>query len=133
MIAVFGELDDVRGVHLTRLAPDGSGKAGTECDKIMIGRSLGSPVIIAPPNDLLGLAIAEGVEDALSVHAATGLGAWAAGSASRMPALAGAVPHYVDCITVWAHADPAGQRGATELAERLHARGFETFIEGAAP
>ena len=48
--------------------------------------------MLAPMNDLLGLAITEGVEDALSIHAATGLGAWAAGAASRLPALADAVP-----------------------------------------
>jgi hypothetical protein len=103
MIAAFGlphepepgELvitdDAVRGVHITRLAPDGRGKAGTDTDKIMIGRSVGSPIVLAPANDLLGIAVTEGIEDALSVHLATGLGAWAAGSASRLPALAGAI------------------------------------------
>lgn len=77
MIAAFGvalepELgvlaiadDAVRGVHVTRLAPDGSGKAGTDADKITLGSSLGSPIVLAPPNDLLGLAITEGIEDAL--------------------------------------------------------------------
>jgi hypothetical protein len=48
----------VTGVHLTRLRPDGSGKAvfddPDENAKIMIGFSAGSPVILAPPNDLLG-------------------------------------------------------------------------------
>jgi hypothetical protein len=34
--------DAIRGVHLTSLKSDGSGKAGTERDKITIGRSLGS-------------------------------------------------------------------------------------------
>jgi hypothetical protein len=90
---------ELRGVHITRLTPDGSGKAGTSADKIMIGRSAGSPIVLAPANDLLGLAIAEGIEDALSVHAATGLGAWAAGAASRMPALAAAIPAYVETVT----------------------------------
>jgi hypothetical protein len=70
---------DIRGVHLTRLKPDGSGKAGTDRDKIMIGKSRGAPIVLAPVNDGLGLAIAEGIEDALSIHDATGLGAWAAG------------------------------------------------------
>jgi hypothetical protein len=68
--------DAVRGVHLTRLNEDGSGKADADA-KIMIGKSLGFPICIAPPNDLLGMAITEGIEDALSVHQATGLGAWA--------------------------------------------------------
>ena len=64
----------MRGVHITRLAADGSGKAGTDRDKFMRGLARGSPIVLAPPNDLLGLAITEGIEDALSVYAATGLG-----------------------------------------------------------
>ncbi len=79
--------DAVRGVHLTRLAPDGMGKAGTDADKIMIGRSAGSPIVLAPANDLLGIAVTEGIEDALSVHLATGLGAWAAGPLRGYPLL----------------------------------------------
>src|SRR5262249_8643807 len=84
--------DQMRGVHITRLAPDGSGKAGTERDKIMLGSSIGWPIVLAPANDLLGLSITEGIEDALSVYDGTGLGAWAAGSAARLPALADIVP-----------------------------------------
>jgi len=72
----------VRGVHLTRLKPDGSDRERTANGKIMIGHSAGVPIILAPPNDLLGMAISEGIEDALSAHEATGLGAWAAGTAN---------------------------------------------------
>ncbi|MDX8483159.1 toprim domain-containing protein [Mesorhizobium sp. VK24D] len=113
----------VRGVHLTRLLPDGSGKAG-EPAKIMIGRSQGTPIVLAPLNDLLGLIIAEGIEDALSARQATGLGAWAAGSASRLPALADQVPGHVDCVTVLADDDAAGHRHAPALVERLIQRGI---------
>ena len=131
MLAAFGfatepepgrvaiERDAVRAVHITRLAPDGSGKAGTDADKIMVGLSAGSPIVLAPPNDLLGLAITEGIEDALSAHIATGLGAWAAGAASFLPALAAAIPAYVECITILADSDPDGERHAVELAHRL--------------
>jgi hypothetical protein len=115
----------VRGVHLTRLAPDGSGKAGTERDKIMIGSSIGYPVTLAPANDLLGLAIAEGIEDALSLHTTTGLGAWTAGSASRLPALADTVPRYIENITIAIDDDIVGRRHAHELGERLLARGCD--------
>lgn len=118
----------VIGVHITRLTPDGSAKAAETEDnpnKITIGRSIGTPIVLAPMNDLLGLAITEGIEDALSVHAATGLGAWAAGSASRLPALADAVPDYCDCVSVFADADPDGQRYAAELAARLNDRGID--------
>jgi hypothetical protein len=85
MIAAFGTAAEtlpgeiiihdaaVRGVHITRLKPDGSDKAGTEADKLTIGIANTSPIMLAPPNDLFGLAIAEGIEDGLSVYAATGL------------------------------------------------------------
>jgi hypothetical protein len=131
MLAAFGlaiepepgrvEIDprDLCGVHITRLAPDGSGKAGTERDKIMVGLSAGSPIVLAPPNDSLGLAITEGIEDALAAHAGTGLGAWAAGAASRLPSLTAAIPSYVECITILADNDPDGVRHAAELARRL--------------
>jgi hypothetical protein len=139
MIAAFGRGSEpepgivcvsdeaITGVHLTRLAPDGRQKAGTETDKIMIGSSLGSPIVLAPA-DLGGLAIAEGIEDALSVHEATGPGAWAAGAASFMPALATAVPEWIECVTIMVDDDEAGRRNAGVLAERLDRRGFEVRL-----
>jgi hypothetical protein len=142
MIAAFGVPDEpepgvisiaeaaVAGVHLTKLTPDGR-KLGTERDKIMVGRSVGTPIVLAPMNDLLGLAITEGIEDALSVHAATGLGAWAAGAASRLASLAAVVPDYTGAVSIFADADRDGQRHAHELRRRLVARGFPeiTMIE----
>jgi hypothetical protein len=137
MIAVFGlahepepgvlAIDDaaVRGGHITRLSPNGT-KAGTNSDKIMIGRCTGSPIALAPVDDACGLTIAEGIEDTLSAHSATGLGAWAAGSASRLPALADVVPDYVECVSILVDDDPAGRRHSAELAARLDARGIET-------
>jgi len=130
---------DVVGIHLTFLRPDGRGKAGSGRDKIMIGPSMGMPIVLAPMNDNLGLVITEGIEDALSVHLATGLGAWAAGCASRMPSLASAVPDYVDLITIAADGDATGQENACLLAERLADRGlavelrvFDTDLRAAA-
>jgi Toprim domain len=129
---VLGEPRGVNAVHLTLLKPDGSGKADVDKPKIIVGRPLGRPITLAPPNDLMGLAITEGIEDALSVHEATGLGAWAAGSAGFMPGLADNVPSYIECITIYVDADKAGQEGAHKLAERLHRRGIEVFLESIA-
>jgi hypothetical protein len=112
------------------LLPDGSDRERGEMAKIMIGRSLGLPIVLAPVNDLLGLAVTEGIEDGLSVFEATGLGIYGAGSAGRMSALADAVPCYVESVTIYAHGDDSGQRGARELAEGLSRRGMEVFIEG---
>lgn len=117
----------VRGVHLTRLADDGHSKAGNDRDKIMLGSSIGVPIALSPVIESHGLAITEGIEDGLSVFAATGLWTWAAGSATRLPALGNMVPHwmaYGGCTSVFEDDDAAGRRGATELVIRLAARGL---------
>jgi hypothetical protein len=136
MIASFGFADEpepgilsisddaVVGVHLTMLKTDGSGKADVDISKKMIGPSRGSPLVLAPANDLLGLIITEGIEDGLSGHEATGLGVWAAGSASRLPGLADAIPAYADCVSVLVDDDDDGRRHARELAARLTTRGI---------
>jgi hypothetical protein len=120
--------DAVAGIHITRISIDGAAKAGTDADKIMVGSSLGFPIVLAPVNDLLGLAIAEGIEDALSAHQATGLGAWAAGSASRLPALADAIPTCIEAVTIVVDPDLAGRRHAGELAELLGNRSIEVRL-----
>jgi hypothetical protein len=121
----------ITAVHLTFLKPDGSGKADVDPAKISVGSPQGMPLVLASMNDSLGLAITEGIEDALSVHDETGLGAWAAGSCSLMPALCAAVPDYADFITVIADDDAGGQRGARALAQALICRGFSVdLIEG---
>lgn len=89
MITRFGFPDDqVTGVHLTRLAPDGSGKAGTDKDKLMIGPSKGQPIVIADNPESTDLAVAEGIEDAASIALAMpGFTVWAAGAGGRIAAL----------------------------------------------
>jgi hypothetical protein len=144
MIAAFGlaiepepgklaiGVNAVKGVHLTRLLPDGSGKAvfndPDRQAKIMVGFSIGSPIVLAPPNDLFGLTITEGIEDALSAHEAAGTGAWTAGSAARMPPLADIMPSHIDCVTVFADDDKDGRRHASELAGRIRDRGIEARL-----
>jgi hypothetical protein len=120
--------DAVRGVHLTRLLPDGSDRERGSKAKIMIGGSAGWPIVMAPPNDLLGLFITEGIEDALSVHQLTGCGAWAAGSASRMPSLASLIPSYIECVTILVDDDDAGRTNSNKLASGLHSRGIEVLL-----
>jgi Toprim domain len=141
MVAAFGLADEtdpdamtieasaLRGVHLTKLCLDGRGKADMEPNKIMLGRGHTLPIVLAPMNDMGGLAITEGIEDALSIHMATGLGVWAAGSAPRLPGLAKHVPANIMCVTVFIDADPAGERFGSVLAERLEARGFEVIAK----
>jgi hypothetical protein len=116
--------DAVRGVHLTRLLPEGSDREHGEDAKIMIGSSKGWPIILAAPNDLLGLLFCEGIENGLSLHQASGLGVWVAGDAERLPALADKVPDYIDAITIAADPDGDGRKYADELADKLKARKF---------
>jgi hypothetical protein len=117
--------DDVRAVHLIKLTPDGSGRANLVPNPINIGRGAqGFPIVVAAANDLLGLAITEDVEDALAVHEATGLGAWASGRATRLSPLADCVPDYIDFVTVFAERDSDGFRFAHALADKLGERGI---------
>lgn len=84
MIARFGGAGKPTGVHLTKLKPDGSGKAGTEKDKIMIGPSQGQPIVVVDNPEREELIIAEGIEDAATLAVVMGWSAWAAGSAGRL-------------------------------------------------
>jgi len=120
----------VEGVHLTRLMLDGSGKDEREDEsaKIMLGRSSGWPLVLAPVNDSGGLGIVEGIECGLSIAATLGFGMWVGGSASRLPALAERIPDYASEITIFAHADDDGMRHAAELKQRLRARGLRAAI-----
>jgi hypothetical protein len=141
MIAAFGLPDEVEpgvisirqanvvGVHVTRLSADSVRKAGTENDKIMVGHSAGSPIVLAPPNDLLGLVVVEGIEKGLALLSETGLGVWVAGSASRMPALADAIPAYVDCVTVFSDGDKDGDLHALTLAKAVRRRKIYCDVE----
>lgn len=93
MIARFGE-GAITGVHLTKLRLDGGGKAGTDRDKIMIGPSMGQPIIVNNNQDRGELLVAEGIEDSASLALVTGWSAWAAGSAGRIAACLTGAAHF---------------------------------------
>jgi putative DNA primase/helicase len=116
---MLGEPDNIMAVHLTKLKSDGN-KADTNPNKKVIASPAGLPIMVAPMNELGGLVVTEGIEDALSVHQATGLGAWAAGSAPFMPKLVAAVARAKpSCVTIFADDDKAGRDGARELASEI--------------
>jgi hypothetical protein len=119
----------VTGVQRIWLNPDGT-KAGKPTS---LGICAGSPIVLSPFTDSLGLVIAEGVEDALSAYEATGIACWAAGGCSFMPALADAVPTYTDWITIITDDDDDGRRGAALLAAELRERGFRVEPIRSAP
>lgn len=119
--------DAVVGVHLTRLTQSGYGKAfkGEQKTKIMIGPSKGYPIMLYPPNDGMGLCIAEGIENALTAHFSTGLGAIAAGAANRMPDMARHVANFVESVSIIPDIDAVGLENAVSLAEALIHRDLE--------
>lgn len=118
-----------RSVHITRLLPDGSDRMrGEGANKLTIGSPGALPIVLAPVNDIGGLAIAEGIEDALWTHQTTGLGAWAAASAVRLPELASFVGSHVECVSIAVDDDDAGRRYAAKLAQRLTERSVETLM-----
>jgi putative DNA primase/helicase len=63
---MLGEPRNVGAVHLTLLTPNGLGKAEVKPNKLIVGSPGTLPITLAPPNDLLAMAIAEGIEDALA-------------------------------------------------------------------
>jgi Toprim domain len=121
--------DAVVGVHLVKLRPDGSDRLRDDpkC-KITVGTGFVAPIVVASHNDLLGTVIAEGIEDALNAHEASGLGAWAAGTATRLPALAGLIPSYIEVVTILVDDDAAGRTNSQKLMARLQARGIEVRL-----
>lgn len=84
MIARFGE-GGITGVHLTKLANDGHGKANIEKPKIMLGPSQGQAILVYDSTERDELVITEGIEDAASYALVMGWSAWAAGSSGRIP------------------------------------------------
>jgi hypothetical protein len=116
---------DVVAVQMTRLKPDGRGKANIEPAKMCIGVAPGVPIVLAPPNDALALGIGEGIEDMLSAHQLLGIGAWAATGAKKLEALAAPVPAYIETVHIFVDHDLDGLRGAQALATELDGHGCE--------
>jgi hypothetical protein len=132
MIARFGLDPVIECVHLTVLVDGGRDRCRGDHSKRFIGtpsagRTRG-PIVLAEPNDGLALALTEGIENALSIHEALGIGAWAAGSGGMLPALAPLVPTYIETVLLEQDPDDTGRRATRELASLLADRGFEVII-----
>ena len=130
MLVAYGQWGEpVTAIHQTFLKADGSGKADITPNKISIGAPMGRALILAPFNETRRLAITEGVEDALVVFQATGIAAWAAGSAAYMPSLADKVPKGIE-VLVCADKDLPGQHGADSLIKNSLPEAFEFSKRG---
>lgn len=122
-----GEGDFV-GLRLLYLTTSGEKLTGVEPKKLKViepGASVGGAVRFGEASDKL--AIAEGLETALAVHAATGLPVWAAGSAALLGRVA--IPPTVTEVFIFGDSDAnkVGNRAALQLAQRLEAAGISVF------
>jgi hypothetical protein len=116
----------VVAVHRTFLQPDGSDKADVTPVKKSLGPCAGGAVRLAPAGPTL--AIAEGVETALSVQIATGMPAWAALSAAGFYSLVLPDLPLAEHVLIAADADEPGLAAAYSAAARWHTEGRRVRI-----
>lgn len=102
------------GVHVTAIRPDGSGKAGDN-PRRMFGMMKGGAVRLT--NHHGRLAVAEGIETALSFQTLFNTPTWAALSSSGIEAFR--PPRHVSQLLIAADGDDAGRRAAEKLRNRL--------------
>lgn len=115
---------DVVAVHRTHLKPDGSGKIDHPQARMMLGDATGGAVQLAPSGRRL--ALAEGIETALSVQQATVLPVWACLSTSGLQSAQ--VPDTVREVLICADHDGPGLKAAHAAAERFHHAGKRARI-----
>jgi len=109
------------GIHRTYLLPDGSGKAHVQPDKMMLGQSSGGTVRFGPDGQVI--ALAEGIETALSISRASRLTVWATLSTSGLKGLILPPAPVGEIIIICADNDAAGLGAAETVAGRLEVGG----------
>lgn len=126
MVAVVtrGADDTPVGIHRTFLAPDGSGKAPVEPQKMMLGPCRGGAVHLGTDTDRL--MVGEGIETCLAAMQATGRPAWAALSTSGLRRLD--LPDDLHEVTILADGDPPGETAARDAARRWRREGRDVGI-----
>lgn len=105
----------VAAIHRTYLTDNGSDKAGVEPNRMALGPLRGGAVWLDLPGEKL--AVAEGIETALSVQEATQIATWAVLSASNYVSLVLPAFPLAQEIVLAADHDSAGLRAAYEAAE----------------
>ena len=112
------------GVHRTYLDPSGSGKAPVENPKMMLGQCRGGAVKFGTYTDQI--AVAEGLETALSVFQALQIPTWAALSCSGLKSLA--LPPEIRNVFIMADGDEPGEKAAMFAATRWQRDGRNVRI-----
>lgn len=125
MPAMLAQIRNARGealgIHRTFLKPDGSGKADVTSAKMMLGPSSGGAVRFGPDGRVI--ALAEGIETALSVSRASRLTVWATLSTSGLKGLRLPPMPIAEVVIIAADNDEAGLSAAEMTAARLEAEG----------
>jgi len=118
---IRGTNGNAMGLHRTFLRPDGSGKADVPSNKMMLGPASGGAVRFGPDQPII--ALAEGIETALSISRASRLTVWATLSTSGMKGLILPPAPVAEVVVICADHDDAGLAAAEATAARLEAEG----------
>lgn len=119
-----GPANEVVAVHRTFLKQDGSGKIDHPQARMMLGDATGGAVQLAQAGEQL--ALAEGIETALSVLQATGMPTWACLSTAGLQRVM--VPDTVWEVLICADHDPPGLKAAHAAADRLYRLGKQVRL-----
>jgi putative DNA primase/helicase len=126
MVAAVQNLaGEIVAIHRTFLTGDGR-KAPVEPVKMALGPIRGRAVRLAPAGETL--ALAEGIETALSVHQATGIATWAALGTANLARVE--LPTFVRQVIICADNDAngAGEKAALAAAAKLTREGCKVQI-----
>ncbi len=118
---IRGPKGNPMGLHRTFLAKDGSDKAPVQLPKMMLGPSSSGAVRFGRDNKVI--ALAEGIETALSISRASRLTTWACLSTSGMKGLILPPIPVAEVVVICADNDGAGLEAAKATAARLEAEG----------
>lgn len=122
------QTNEIQGAHQTFLTPNGDGKADVEHQRLYLGPKAGGCIKLTEDSEVTtGLAVAEGIETALSGMMA-GYPTWAlldAGNLAAFPVLNG-----IESLTILADNDEngRGQEAAESCARRWHEAGREVRV-----
>ncbi|MGV6840441.1 MAG: DUF7146 domain-containing protein [Planktomarina sp.] len=125
---VRGPNGKAMGLHRTYLAPDGSGKANVQggSAKMMLGSCARGAVRFGKDREIM--ALAEGIETALSIGLSGRMTVWATLSTSGMKAVEMPPLPMAAVVIIAADNDPAGLAAAQQTATRLEGEGRTVSI-----
>ena len=126
LAAVTDEHGRFTALQRTWIAEEGGGaKAPVTPARMTLGPMRRGAIRLFEPRART-MALAEGVETALSAYALYAVPVWAAAGAGRMAAVA--LPAHIERLVIFADVGPAGEREAVRAARAHHARGVAVQI-----